>query len=70
VPSSFGTVLAGSKNYSRIPKETEECRKLSENASIVPYVAITKGNEGNARIVPAGRRCKLGENHAIREECY
>ena len=64
MPSSFGTVLAGSKNYSRIPKETEECRKLSDNASFVPYVAITKGNEGNAsivpyaRIVPAGRRCK------------
>jgi hypothetical protein len=56
----LGTVLAGSKNYSRIPAQTEECRKLSENASIVPY----------ARIVPAGRRCKLEENHAIREEYY
>ena len=41
----LGTVLAGSKNYSRIPKQTEECRKLSENA----------------RIVPVGRRRKLGE---------
>jgi len=34
----LGTVLAGSKNYSRIPIQTD-----------------------NARIVPAGRRRKLGE---------
>ena len=41
----LGTVLAGSKNYSRIPTQTEECKKLSESASIVPV----------------GRRRKLGE---------